>query len=169
MQGRGFSVLRESYNRSILETLAFPRLICNLVLFCAAVAIVSPAQSVVFHTLAVFKITPEGILSTLYRFNGTDGNSPVAGLVQGSDGNFYGGTDVGGAYNLGTIFKINSVGALTTLYSFQGYPTEGAGPETAMVQASNGFFYGTTAGGGAYVDGTVFSLLVIRTCAICGY
>ena len=73
----------------------------------------------------VFKITPQGTLTTLHSFNGTDGTSPVAGLVLASDGNFYGGTDVGGTHNVGTIFKITSTGVLTTLYNFQGYPIVG--------------------------------------------
>jgi uncharacterized repeat protein (TIGR03803 family) len=40
----------------------------------------------------VFKITPEGTLTTLHNFDKTDGAYPVAGLVLGTDGNFYGST-----------------------------------------------------------------------------
>jgi uncharacterized repeat protein (TIGR03803 family) len=47
----------------------------------------------------VFKITPSGTLTTLYQFSGTDGALPNAGLVQGSDGNFYGTTVEGGAHD----------------------------------------------------------------------
>src|SRR6185503_17528028 len=54
----------------------------------------------------------------LYSFSGSDGALPEAGLVQGSDGNFYGTTQIGGANGFGTVFKISSAGSLTTLHSF---------------------------------------------------
>ena len=108
----------------------------------------------------VFKITPAGKLTTLHSFDGTDGEEPSSGLVQATDGNFYGtaytgGTPVG-AYVYGTIFKITPGGKLTTLHSFDG--TDGWGPEDGLVQATNGSFYGTTVGGGVYDIGTVFKM-----------
>ncbi|MGH9453115.1 MAG: choice-of-anchor tandem repeat GloVer-containing protein [Terriglobia bacterium] len=106
----------------------------------------------------VFKITPSGALTTLYSFcsqGGTacaDGNDPWAGLVQGTDGNFYGTTTWGGAHDRGTVFKITPSGTLTTLYSFcsQGGEacTDGNYPNSALLQASDGNFYGTTDEGG---------------------
>ncbi len=43
----------------------------------------------------------------------------MAGLIQASDGNFYGTTKEGGAKQYaGTVFKITPSGTLTTLYSF---------------------------------------------------
>ncbi len=45
----------------------------------------------------VFKITPAGVLTTLISFDGPNGNQPLAGLVQGSDGNFYGTAQYGGS------------------------------------------------------------------------
>ena len=108
----------------------------------------------------VFKVTPTGTLTTLYSFCAqpkcTDGAFPIAGLVLGTDGNFYGTTAYGGANDDGTVFKITSGGTLTTLHSFD--DTDGAYPEAALVQASNGNFYGTTFEGGANFDGTVFSI-----------
>jgi uncharacterized repeat protein (TIGR03803 family) len=54
----------------------------------------------------VFKISTNGVLTSLYSFTGTnDGTNPDAGLVQGSDGNFYGTTESGGTNNLGTVFQ----------------------------------------------------------------
>jgi uncharacterized repeat protein (TIGR03803 family) len=114
----------------------------------------------------VFKITPKGKLATLYNFcsqtNCTDGATPYAGLVQATDGNFYGATRFGGANNSGAVFKITSEGKLTTLYSFcsQTSCTDGEFPQAGPVQATNGKFYGTTSGGGANASGTVFSLSV---------
>ena len=85
----------------------------------------------------VFKITPDGRLTTLYSFcsqpNCTHGSNPYAVLVQATDGNFYGTTLIGGANNAGTVFKMTADGRLTTLYSFCSqtnctdgdYPTQG--------------------------------------------
>ena len=56
----------------------------------------------------VFVITPGGSLTNLYSFTGKpDGQSPVAGLVAGNDGNYYGSTTLGGTSNRGTLFRIN--------------------------------------------------------------
>ena len=108
----------------------------------------------------VFKITPGGTLTTLHSFDGTDGQNPYAGLVQATNGNFYGTTSIGGANNncglgCGTVFKITSGGTLTTLYSFNG--ADGEEP-SALVQATNGNLYGTTSVGGANGVGTVFEI-----------
>jgi uncharacterized repeat protein (TIGR03803 family) len=67
----------------------------------------------------VFKISTNGTLTNLYAFtNGLDGASPMAGVVQGTDGNFYGTASAGGAYSNGTVFQITSNGAFTALHSF---------------------------------------------------
>ena len=118
----------------------------------------------------VFKITPSGALTTLHRFDGSDGAVPTAALVLARDGNFYGTTTDGGAYcppdnGCGTVFKITPGGALTTLYSFtagsDGYLPNG------LVQSSDGNFYGTTAFGGAYGPGTAFRFVTLRACVFC--
>jgi uncharacterized repeat protein (TIGR03803 family) len=113
----------------------------------------------------VFKMTPSGTLTALYRFcsqtNCTDGANPYAGLVQGSDGNFYGTTaNLGGGTHSGTVFKITPGGALTTLHAFcsQTNCTDGANPYADLIQAIDGNFYGTTLGGGTYNRGTVFKI-----------
>jgi len=100
----------------------------------------------------VFKITPGGALTTLHNFASTDGGNPFAGLVQAIDGNFYGTTAYGGASSncsagCGTVFKITPAGTLTTLHSFDG--TDGSFPLAALIQATDGNFYGTTVAGGA--------------------
>jgi uncharacterized repeat protein (TIGR03803 family) len=68
----------------------------------------------------VFKMTPAGALTTLVYFNGANGISPQAALVQGSDGNFYGTTTYGGPGSGGTVFKVTPDGVLTTLVAFGG-------------------------------------------------
>ncbi|MGD0181500.1 MAG: choice-of-anchor tandem repeat GloVer-containing protein [Terriglobales bacterium] len=116
----------------------------------------------------VFKITPSGELATLYSFcsqtNCTDGKNPDAALLQAEDGNFYG-TTSGGGLGGGTIFKITPSGTLTTLYNFcsQSNCTDGYTPYAALIQATDGNFYGTTylGGGGGncfYGCGTVFKI-----------
>ena len=108
----------------------------------------------------VFKIDAAGSLITLHSFSGSpgEGANPVAGLVQGSDGNFYGTTALGGTHFRGTVFNIDATGSLTTLHSFSGSPSEGALPFAGLVQGSDGNFYGTTVLGGAHGAGTVFTL-----------
>jgi uncharacterized repeat protein (TIGR03803 family) len=114
----------------------------------------------------VFKITPSGALTTLYAFcsqsNCTDGANPVAALVQGTDGNFYGTTYAGGANGDGTLFKMTPDGTLTTLYTFcsQSNCTDGSEPAASLIQGTDGDFYGTTDSGGLYGPGTVFRLSV---------
>ena len=106
----------------------------------------------------VFKITPAGTLTTLHSFQGpfSDGSTPFASLVQGTDGNFYGTTASGGSIGIGTVFKMTPSGTLTILHSFSG--ADGALPESELVQASDGNFYGTTSQVGLNGVGTVFKI-----------
>jgi uncharacterized repeat protein (TIGR03803 family) len=112
----------------------------------------------------VFKITPSGTLTTLYNFCSqsgcADGQNPSAGLIQATDGNFYGTTSGGGVNLQGTIFRITASGALTTLYSFcsQSGCTDGDTPLAGLIQATDGNFYGTTQSGGTNRFGTVFKI-----------
>jgi uncharacterized repeat protein (TIGR03803 family) len=111
-------------------------------------------------TGVVFKITPSGKLTTLHSFCDnnvcSDGENPYAGLLQGSDGNFYGVTEYGGANGYGVVFSITPSGTLTTPHSFDG--TDGTYATAVLIQAVNGAFYGTTTEGGASGMGTVFTL-----------
>jgi uncharacterized repeat protein (TIGR03803 family) len=104
----------------------------------------------------VFRISPSGSLSNLHSFVGTDGANPSSGLVQGSDGNFYG-TTYAGANSFGTVFRISSTGNLTTLWSFTN-GLDGASSYATLVQGGDGNFYGTTSQGGANGIGTVFRI-----------
>ena len=105
----------------------------------------------------VFEITPAGALTILHSF--TDfaaGDYAQAGLIQGSDGNFYGTTVGGGANNAGTVFMLTPAGVFSTLYSFTA-GSDGSYPG-GLIQGSNGNFYGTTGGGGSSGGGTVFEI-----------
>jgi uncharacterized repeat protein (TIGR03803 family) len=113
--------------------------------------------------------------NTLYSFPPLSdgfGNPIMTGvntLVQGSNGLFYGSTEYGGTNDLysmnnngfngggdGAIFSIDTLGNFTSLYSFDQNGFDGFGPIGAMVQATNGSFYGITTSGGATGDGTIF-------------
>jgi uncharacterized repeat protein (TIGR03803 family) len=101
----------------------------------------------------VFQITLGGSLTTLYSFcsltNCLDGSVPM-GLIQATDGNFYGATQSGGAnclpFGCGTIFSLTPAGKLTTIYNFcaEANCTDGRAPAPDLMQATDGSFYGTT-------------------------
>jgi uncharacterized repeat protein (TIGR03803 family) len=105
----------------------------------------------------LFKITPQGTLTTLYNFCSqpgcSDGLLPGNGLVQDSAGNLYGTTIGGGSH--GTIFKITPSGTLTTMRDFQG--NDGWYPFGALMLARDGNFYGTTMFGGTG-SGVIFQM-----------
>lgn len=98
-----------------------------------------------FNLGTVFKITPDGTLTTLHRFHHKDGKAPNAALVEGNDGNFYGTTTLGGAQNFGTIFRISPGGRPTLLHSFDG--NDGKYPDASLVKTPDGTFYGTASEG----------------------
>jgi uncharacterized repeat protein (TIGR03803 family) len=108
-----------------------------------------------------FKITPVGTETILHYFVGgaTDGAYPV-NLIPTTDGTLYGATGEGGAKGGGVFFKITSGGSETVLYSFFSTATDASIP-ISLIQASNGNYYGLTAGGGVYSPtsgGTVFNI-----------
>ena len=110
---------------------------------------------------AVYKLTPEGTVTILFSFAGgpADGKYTLAGLVQGTDGNFYGTTFDGGANNRGVVFRLTPTGVETVLYSFGAAGSGDAiGLATALIEGSDGNFYGTSLDGGASNQGTVFSI-----------
>jgi uncharacterized repeat protein (TIGR03803 family) len=108
----------------------------------------------------VYKMTPGGAFTILHTFAGgtMDGNDPSAALIQASDGNFYGTTVFGGAFDSGTVFEMTPDGTVAVLHSFAGGTMDGGFPTAALIQASDGNFYGTTVGGGAFNRGTVFNM-----------
>ena len=114
----------------------------------------------------IFKITTQGVLTTLYNFctqsNCPDGTAPFAGLALADDGNFYGTTLSGGANGWGTVYKVTPDGVLTTLHSFcfETNCADGASPYGGLVQATDGNLYGTTEQGGPTGRGTVFRITV---------
>ena len=110
----------------------------------AAAAFASPnAQSQTFSVVHTFT-------------GGADGGNPQAGLVAGTEGNFYGTASSGGQYGAGDVYEMSSTGTVTVLYSFTG-AADGSAP-TAALLFLDGALYGTTSAGGAYGAGTVFEV-----------
>jgi uncharacterized repeat protein (TIGR03803 family) len=113
----------------------------------------------------VYELTPAGHITILHNFcsaaNCADGNRPSSALIEGTDGNLYGTTPLGGTGGLGscasycgTAYQITTSGTLTTLYNFCSLPncTDGLAPYYGLVQGTDGNFYG------AGYDGTIFKL-----------
>jgi len=116
----------------------------------------------------IFRVTAAGQFTTLYTFckvaGCPDGAAPTAGLIQATDGNFYGATKGGGIpgcgsatlQGCGTIFKVTAAGVLTTLHEFS--VSDGIYPSGSLLQGTDGYLYGTTLYGGTYNYGTVFEI-----------
>ncbi len=104
-----------------------------------------------------YNVTTNGALSVRHAFaNGSDGGQPLAGLLAAGDGNFYGTSYAGGAFNEGTVFQLTTHGTVSTLVSFNG--TNGARPRGGLAQDAAGNFFGVASLGGAGSNGTIFEL-----------
>lgn len=108
----------------------------------------------------VFQVTTNGTLTMLVTLAFGDGTGayPIAGLIQGHDGNFYGTTAFGGTNSGGTAFQVMTNKTLTTLISFNISGNAGNSPYAGLVQANDGSLYGTTYQGGTNGSGTIFKL-----------
>jgi uncharacterized repeat protein (TIGR03803 family) len=120
---------------TILQTLCFrgatsARRFGALVIFWAALSMASSAQT----------------FSNLFTFDQGDGANPDGRLVQGNDGDFYGVTNLGGAYGQGEVYKVTTEGAITVLHSFCNPSdcTDGSQPAAGLILGKDGNFYGTT-------------------------
>lgn len=106
----------------------------------------------------VFKLTPAGVYSVIHPMNkNTEGGNSFASLTEGIDGNLYGTTYSGGQGGFGTIFKVTKNGELTVLKHLVS-ATDGSYPRSDLIQAKDGFFYGTCYGGGQVGNGTIFKV-----------
>jgi uncharacterized repeat protein (TIGR03803 family) len=98
-------------------------------------------------------------LQNLYCFgsSSSDALGPNGGLLQGSDGNFYGTSfgggigggpknDANGLYaGSGTVFKITPTGGESVFHLFGATPSDAINPNT-LILGSDGNFYGTAGG-----------------------
>jgi len=108
--------------------------------------------------LTLFAGAQSATIESLYSLNAsTDGSTPYGNVVQGADGNFYGTAARDGVNGNGTVFRVTQEGVYTVLYAFQGSP-DGQNPQANLYLASDSNFYGTTARGGAFGNGTIFRI-----------
>ena len=114
----------------------------------------------------IFKLSRTGKETVLYSFcshptSCLDGAYPNGELIHDAEGNLYGTTHSGGAFNWGTVFKLSKTGKETVLYSFcsAGNCADGSQPNWGVIQDAEGNLYGTTNEGGVEGEfGTVFKL-----------
>lgn len=118
-----------------------------------------------FQTGAVFRLTRDGSeFSILHAFEASlnDGSAPETGVIEGSDGMIYGVTRTGGTADGGTIYRVDKFGIPTSyqvLRHFGATPTGGINPKGRLMEAVDGYLYGTTSAGGSTGNGTVFRML----------
>lgn len=104
-------------------------------------------------------IAPSPTYSVLYDFQGQprDGSSPRGALLRDSAGNLYGTASSGGQFQRGAVYRLTSKGT-ETIFSFRGAPHDGEAPMGALIQDSEGNFYGTTSEGGLQNAGTIYRI-----------
>ena len=102
----------------------------------------------------IYKVSPAGNLTTLVKFDGSNGQFPEGTLVRDGAEDFFGITFGGGRWSAGTVFKMSRSGHLTTVFDFDG--KQSGGP-SSLIGAANGDFYGTTWEGGNS-NGTIFRI-----------
>ena len=108
----------------------------------------------------VFRMTADGQVTILHAFSGPDGAAPAAALLQATDGDFYGTTRDGGEFGLGTTFKMTADGQVTLFTRSAAADRPRQKPLTArtrlpaLIQATDGLFYGMTKNGGRIGCGT---------------
>lgn len=106
----------------------------------------------------VFKITSTGSYTVIKNFvYSTDGGNPKSGLLQNSDGSFYGMTYAGGTKSSGTIYKLTSTNVFSVIHAMSS-ATEGGNITSVLSKGDDGKFYAMAQTGGTYNMGTAFSV-----------
>ncbi len=122
-------------------------------------ATVVPGKTAAFFVdgkLLPFMDTSMSTLETLATL-GLAGQQPMAKLLDGGDGWFYGTTASGGKANNGLAFRVRRTGEAEVLGNFTG--PDGIAPQSALVGAAATGIFGTTTAGGTGGNGTVFRVL----------
>ena len=128
----------------------------------------SPEFIFVLVTVAAIRFMAAGaaaqtqVLHSFGKKGSGDGQTPNAPLIVDASGNLYGTTQLGGAYDAGTVFELTPEAGggwtETLLYSFGYLHPDGYSPSSGLIFDAAGNLYGTTFEGGAYGLGTVFEL-----------
>jgi uncharacterized repeat protein (TIGR03803 family) len=96
----------------------------------------------------IYKMKPSGQLTVLHYMDASkEGEFLLGGLVEATDGNFYGSTGLTLPCGYGTIFRITPAGELSVLHNFSG-ANGYAGANATILQHTNGLLYGTAEAGG---------------------
>ncbi|HZO84064.1 MAG TPA: choice-of-anchor tandem repeat GloVer-containing protein [Verrucomicrobiae bacterium] len=111
---------------------------------------------------AVFRINKNGTaITVLHAFPASvpkEGHSPPAPLIEGTDGALYGVSRQGGVAVRGAVFKLQKDGTgFQVLKSFTG-TNDGVNPVGGLIEASDGWLYGTTSAAGTGGGGTIFKI-----------
>jgi uncharacterized repeat protein (TIGR03803 family) len=99
-----------------------------------------------------YKITTAGVLTPIT----TLAVEPYGPLTMGTDGKFYGVTNVGGTSNVGTAFSVTTTGVVKTIFNFAA--ATGSLPYGPLMLSADGNFYGTTYTAGPLGGGVVYKL-----------
>jgi len=119
----------------------------------------------------IYRSTVNGSsVRTLHQLTTEEGYAPKAGLLKGSDGLLYGSTRLGMptvAFTTGTTYRMAFDGThfeilhrfgVYVLVNVNGNPIndDGAYPESALIEGSDGYLYGVTRAGGTNGTGVIF-------------
>jgi uncharacterized repeat protein (TIGR03803 family) len=96
------------------------------------------------------------VLTPLAGFDYNNGAGPYGGLIQATNGSYYGVTSEGGDFGFGTVFEWSANGGLNTLFSFDG--TNGGFSVASLTQGTDGNLYGVASDGGLANQGSVFQI-----------
>jgi uncharacterized repeat protein (TIGR03803 family) len=153
-------IILDSHGAEISEVYGFENYYNPSSLLLAADGALYGTVSGALNTGMVFRVTLNGGFTSFAGLTPTNATPYEGGpLVQDGNGDLYGASYGGGAYNYGSIFRVSSNGIVTRLVSFTG--TNGARPFAGLTSGSDGNFYGTTAYGGPNYRGAIGGVLLV--------
>jgi uncharacterized repeat protein (TIGR03803 family) len=107
----------------------------------------------------VYRLSPDGKFKVLHSFSyGADGTWAMAGVIEDSRGYLYGTTNLGGAFDDGTVFRVAPDGNETVIYSFDDNAAVGGRPESPLLLGPQGQLFGETTVNEDSEEGTAFEL-----------
>jgi uncharacterized repeat protein (TIGR03803 family) len=115
----------------------------------------------VANSASGYSSTPTSLVNLVGYINGEE---PLGGLIADANGDLFGTTYAGGAFDGGTVFEIVKTtsgysSTPITLVNFNGNGAIGPYPHGDLIADANGDLFGTTIYGGTYGDGMVFEVV----------